>query len=639
MRRVEVGWKDSGNGPSRFWARQPRSPPLVACFPVQDSTEFTVLLRGVSRRRTMTAATVAFMIGHDDDIVLNPSVGNPRRRDAPPRSSKWAGLQSDVAIVSAVQKFYPSLVIITLATVEELRATNASMVVIISYKTQPSFAWYSTFFETLNGLEARGTIVYPSCNFKQLISSKANYVRVLQANALPLCPTEILERAECLDDSGALSVERVERCLGAALRRLQLLPSPPAPQTADDAAAIAPSLMYLVSKPSNADGGFGVAFWEAAGPAARTAGITSGGGTENTSVQHDLGPGSACCYAGAANETMDDGRGPATAPLVGSLQLRTLLSNGCDLPLPPSLTAAAPAAAAEPPSSKRQRRSEDDGAGAAEDSSSRGGAFFDYLRAVGFVGSRPHVLLQPLVPQLAQHYEIKLYFLQRSPFYASLTYGKSQLLARVVRPSTHSRLFEYLQPLIAESQRALDALPPDGPHDPKILMRVDWGTGEPLLAASSPTERGPKTAARFGSTRRSSRRRAHLLHRSVSCSVASRSARTRRSWGPCATSSTRSRSTRATTSTGTTRPTRPSSRSRARMASTSRACSASWGEFKTKLQLFKGTRERSLSSGLRTVLLCSCAPSAGTYSNAPLAPAARRCYVFVAAPIERCRVY
>eukprot|EP00900_Chrysochromulina_parva_P021751 jgi/Chrpa1/4209/Chrysochromulina_OHIO_Genome00017470-RA len=218
----------------------------------------------------MKAADVAFMIGHDDDIVLNPSVGNPRRRDAPPRSSNWAGMQSDVAIVSAVQKFYPSLVIITLATVEELRATNASMVVIISYKTQPSFAWYSTFFETLNGLEARGTIVYPSCNFKQLISSKANYVR---------------------------------------------------------------------------------------------------------------------------------------------------------------------------------------------------------------------------------HYEIKLYFLKRSPFYASLTYGKSQLLARVVRPSTHPRLFEYLQPLIAESQRALDALPPDGPHDPKILMRVDWGTGEPLLAASSPTQQAEDSGA------------------------------------------------------------------------------------------------------------------------------------------------
>ncbi|KOO21928.1 hypothetical protein Ctob_001850 [Chrysochromulina tobinii] len=131
----------------------------------------------------MKAADVAFMIGHDDDIVLNPSVGNPRRRDAPPRSSNWAGMQSDVAIVSAVQKFYPSLVIITLATVEELRATNASMVVIISYKTQPSFAWYSTFFETLNGLEARGTIVYPSCNFKQLISSKANYVRPLIAES------------------------------------------------------------------------------------------------------------------------------------------------------------------------------------------------------------------------------------------------------------------------------------------------------------------------------------------------------------------------------------------------------------------------------------------------------------------------
>ena len=40
----------------------------------------------------------------------------------------------------------------------------------------------------------------------------------------------------------------------------------------------------------------------------------------------------------------------------------------------------------------------------------------------------PHqVLLQPLVPQLAQHYELKIYFLRREPFYASLVYGEHLL--------------------------------------------------------------------------------------------------------------------------------------------------------------------------------------------------------------------
>lgn len=52
---------------------------------------------------------------------------------------------------------------------------------------------------------------------------------------------------------------------------------------------------------------------------------------------------------------------------------------------------------------------------------------------------------------------------------------------QVVRPSTDPELFTYIQPLVVESLRALDALPPDGPADPKVLMRVDWGAGEPLL--------------------------------------------------------------------------------------------------------------------------------------------------------------
>ena len=85
------------------------------------------------------------------------------------------------------------------------------------------------------------------------------------------------------------------------------------------------------------------------------------------------------------------------------------------------------------------------------------------------------------MPLLAQHFEMKIYFLRRQPFYAALVYGKEKLMARVVRPSTDPQLFAYLEPLLRESLRALDALPPDGPHDPKILMRVDWGTGAPLL--------------------------------------------------------------------------------------------------------------------------------------------------------------
>ena len=51
----------------------------------------------------------------------------------------------------------------------------------------------------------------------------------------------------------------------------------------------------------------------------------------------------------------------------------------------------------------------------------------------------------------------------------------AQLMARVVRPSTDPQLFAYLEPLIDRSIQALNALPADGPHDPKILMRVDWG--------------------------------------------------------------------------------------------------------------------------------------------------------------------
>lgn len=408
---------------------------------------------------------VAFMIGHDDDVVLDPKVGGGRRR-ADTRCSRWKGLQSDAAIVSAICASYPALTTTTISTVEELIATDAPMVVILSYKTQPSFTWYSNFFDALRGLEARGTTVYPSCDFKQLISSKASYVRLLQASELPICPTEILDRAECVDETDALSPALVEARLSTSLRALQLLPAESA-APAPGGSALAP--LRLVTKPSNADGGFGVAFWEAAA----TSPAAAVHGEENASLQRAAGTDGAmpapCRAAEEEEEAFAVAEGAGGAPLVRSMKLRMLLNAGCNLPLPPSLGVAEPPVVAAAPSNKRQRRQAGasappptasggggcarsaDGAngdgnrggngGGGDRRGSDAGAFLEYLLAIGFVGNRPHVLLQPLVPQLAQHFEIKLYFLQRQPFYASLTYGKEQLqVSAALHRLRHRRL-------------------------------------------------------------------------------------------------------------------------------------------------------------------------------------------------------
>ena len=46
------------------------------------------------------------------------------------------------------------------APVEELLATDAAVVVVISYRTQPSYSWYHSFFAALRTLEGRGVAVY-----------------------------------------------------------------------------------------------------------------------------------------------------------------------------------------------------------------------------------------------------------------------------------------------------------------------------------------------------------------------------------------------------------------------------------------------------------------------------------------------
>ena len=382
------------------------------------------------------------MIGHDDDIVLDPSVPvQGRGRTA--RQSRWRGMQSDAALVDAVASNHPDLTVETLTTVDGLLATDAQIVVIISYKTQTSFAWYATFFAALRSLEARGVTVYPSADFKETISSKAKYTRLLQASDLPICPTQIIDRADCVAADGTTLVPAlVDARFSAALTSLGLLQAPAG------GCAPVPKPFHLVTKPSNADGGFGVAFWEnhhRADPSAAA-----------TSVAENAPPPSDGENADVQLAAEQQPPPSAHLPLTRTLQMRMMLAAGNSA----AAATAAAATAADPEASS---------------------ALMDYLRDVGFVGERPHLLLQPLVPLLAQHFEMKIYFLKRKPFYAALVYGKEKLMAKVVRPSTDPELFKYLEPLLKESLRALDALPSDGPHDPKILMRVDWGTGAPLL--------------------------------------------------------------------------------------------------------------------------------------------------------------
>ncbi len=367
---------------------------------------------------------VAFLVGADDDVVLDARNASARRA-APPPTSRYEGAQADAAIAAAVASRHPGLRIATIKTLDELRATRARVVVVLSYLTQTSYAWYDAFFATLRRLEERGVAVYPSAGFKELISSKARYLELLGHGGLPICPTRVLHYGELVGAEGGLDPARVESAVSSACVELGLLSS-------------SDSEFQVVSKPSNADGGYGVAFWTA-----------------------------------AAGE-------PA---LLSRLRLGAILSCGCKLPAldvaPPS-----PPTARTTRSRGRKRsasRSASPPAATALHASAPLGAmnhadapFVKYLESVGFCGGRPHVLLQPLMKELGRHYEVKIYFLRRRLFYAALTYGKERVVARVVRPSTDAALFRYLQPLVDESVRALDLLPEDGPLNPGILMRVDW---------------------------------------------------------------------------------------------------------------------------------------------------------------------
>ena len=417
----------------------------------------------VVTKAAMTARpNVCIMIGHDDDVVLDPQLSGSRPRGA---RSKWEGRQSDVAIAESMLAQFPHLRASYARTIEELLATDARVVLVLSYLTQVSYSWYARFFAALQVLEARGVTVYPSANFKEYISSKALYMRALQERGRRVCPTHVMQRDEVVDAHGEVCPARLEGRLRSALTVLGLQASSSAPR--------AP--FQIVSKPSNADGGFGVAFWSGQHPAPDVAGGGDADADENANQQR--GDEAAAAAAAAKPEAAADA--PSETDVLPTLRLCALLTAGNEAGIAARKLCDAPS----------------DGADGGGGGGGGGGGFCAYLRTVAFADARPHLLLQPFLPQFAHHFEMKIYFLRRELFFASLTYGKEKLVAKVVRPSTHAELFRYLQPLVAESQRVLDALPPDGPHDPKVLLRVDWGCCSPAARASASEAVARTTAA------------------------------------------------------------------------------------------------------------------------------------------------
>ena len=230
------------------------------------------------------ARKVIFLIGADDDVVLDPRLAERRRRARtsaaaapPPAASRWAGRQSDEAIVACVGERFAELEVCVARTPEELLRSNAEAVVVISYLTQTSFAWYARFFDALRELEARGTKVYPSAAFKQLVSSKADYLLLLERTGLPVCPTRLLGQAALTEPATSSATDgsaggsradpvALEAALRSSLSELGLLSTREGGRPSPASRRYAP--FQLVSKPSNADGGYGVAFWLGGGEAA-----------------------------------------------------------------------------------------------------------------------------------------------------------------------------------------------------------------------------------------------------------------------------------------------------------------------------------------------------------------------------------
>ena len=73
---------------------------------------------------TDASTDVCIMIGHDDDVVLDPRLHASRPRNA---TSRWEGKQSDMAIAESMLAQFPQLKATFARTNEELLATDAKV--------------------------------------------------------------------------------------------------------------------------------------------------------------------------------------------------------------------------------------------------------------------------------------------------------------------------------------------------------------------------------------------------------------------------------------------------------------------------------------------------------------------------------
>ena len=70
---------------------------------------------------------VCFMVGADDDIVLDPRVDLQLGKRQRKRSSRFAGKQADVAIVESIREQFPQIDGYVVREIEELRSTDAEV--------------------------------------------------------------------------------------------------------------------------------------------------------------------------------------------------------------------------------------------------------------------------------------------------------------------------------------------------------------------------------------------------------------------------------------------------------------------------------------------------------------------------------
>lgn len=82
-------------------------------------------------------AHVCIMVGHDDDIVLDPRLFASRPRNS---KSRWEGKQSDMAIAESMLAQFPHLRVTYARTNEELLATDAPVRPAAGCHVQPAHA-------------------------------------------------------------------------------------------------------------------------------------------------------------------------------------------------------------------------------------------------------------------------------------------------------------------------------------------------------------------------------------------------------------------------------------------------------------------------------------------------------------------